>query len=556
MRPIITLLLCLAPVLSSAQCPDWTAERADLESRALQRQLAEWDDAYHRQGIALVDDEVYDQARSRLRYWNDCFAQGSVTPADPLATATGDVPHPVAQTGLAKLADRAAVTAWMARRTDLWIQPKVDGVAVTLHYRNSSLVQAVSRGDGSRGQDWTARARQLPAVPSQLPLAGEVILQGELYWQLEHHVQATAGSVGARGRVAGAMARQTLDQATARRIGLFVWDWPNGPSDMQARLDGLTAMGFTQSAELTMPIDTIAHAAHWRDHWFHHPLPFASDGIVLRQGERPNSGAWQAQPPNWAAAWKYPVRTAVARVRKVQFSIGRTGKITPVLELDPLQLDDRRISRVSLGSLPRWQEADIRPDDQVAIALAGLTIPRYEGVVWRAQHRQPVDAPAADAYHALSCWQASPGCEQQFVARLVWLSGKKGLDLPQLGPGTWQTLVESGLVAGLLDWLQLDQRRLQSVPGIGEASASSLASSFQLARERPFTAWLQALGVPPTGDTQLADNWDSLAATSPEQWQARPGIGATRARQLRAFFSTPEVLRLRQQLHETGIAGF
>lgn len=556
MRRMIALLLCFIPFMASAECPDWPAERAELESRALQRQLAEWDGAYHRQGIALVDDEIYDQTLKRLQHWNDCFAQHSAISTDPLATATGEVPHPVVQTGLAKLADRAAVAAWMARRSDLWVQPKVDGVAVTLHYRNGSLVQAVSRGNGSRGQDWTARARQLPAIPSELASSDDVILQGELYWRLDRHVQATAGSVGARGQVAGAMARQTLDKAVAGQIGLFVWDWPNGPTGMRARLDGLTAMGFTQSAALTLPIDTIAHAEHWRDHWFHHPLPFASDGVVLRQGERPDSGAWQAQPPNWAVAWKYPLRTAVARVRHVQFSIGRTGKITPVLALEPLQLDDRRISRVSLGSLARWREADIRPDDQVAIALAGLTIPRYDGVVWRAQRRQPVDAPAAEAYHALSCWQASPGCEQQFVARLVWLSGKKGLDLPQLGPGTWQALVESGLVAGLLDWLQVDQNRLQSIPGIGEASADTLATSFQLARERPFRTWLQALGIPPTGDTQLADNWDALAATSLEQWQARPGIGATRARQLRAFFSTPEVLRLRQQLHETGIAGF
>lgn len=556
MRPVITLLLCLAPVLSSAQCPDWSAERAKSESRALQRQLAEWDDAYHRRGITLVDDEVYDQAVARLQQWNACFAPASAITTDPLATATGDVPHPVVQTGLTKLADRAAVAAWMAQRADLWVQPKVDGVAVTLHYRNGSLIQAISRGNGSRGQDWTARARQLPAIPPRLAIAEDVVLQGELYWRLDHHVQATVGSAGARAQAAGAMARQMLDQGTARQIGLFVWDWPNGPSNMQARLDGLTAMGFAQSAALSVPIETITHAEHWRDHWFHHPLPFASDGIVLRQGRRPDSDDWQARPPDWAAAWKYPVRTAVARVRQVQFSIGRTGKITPVLELEPLQLDDRRISRVSLGSLARWQAADIRPDDQVAIALAGLTIPRYDGVVWRAQRRQPVDAPASDAYHALSCWQASPGCEQQFLARLVWLSGKQGLDLPQLGPGTWQTLVESGLVVSALDWLQLDQHHLLPVPGIGEASASRLAASFQLARERPFKAWLKALGIPPTGDTQLADDWNTLATTSLEQWQSRPGIGATRARQLRAFLSAPEVVHLRQQLHDAGIVGF
>ncbi|WP_313085742.1 NAD-dependent DNA ligase LigB [Pseudomonas sp.] len=554
MRPFVTLLLCLTPALSQAQCPDWPAERAASETRALERQLAEWDDAYHRRGVALVDDEIYDQARQRLQDWHACFGQASS--ADPLATAAGEVPHPVAQTGLDKLSDRHAVGAWMAGRDGLWVQPKVDGVAVTLHYRDGTLVQAVSRGDGNRGQDWTARARQLAAVPSRLPVRGEVILQGELYWRLEAHVQARAGSVGARGLVAGAMARRSLDSETAERIGLFVWDWPNGPAKMRARLDGLAAMGFAQSAALTVSIDSLEGARYWRDHWFHEALPFASDGIVLRQSARPDANTWRARPPSWAAAWKYPLRTAVARVRRVAFNIGRSGRITPVLELEPLQLDDRRISRVSLGSLARWQAADIRSDDQVAISLAGLTIPRYDRVVWRAQTRQPVTAPDARAYHALSCWHAAPGCEQQFTARLAWLSGKHGLDLPGLGAATWNALAEAGLVHGLLDWLDLDQQRLQQVQGIGAARATQLVDSFRLARRRPFIQWMAALGVPGHPPLLPADDWDTLVATDAAQWQARPGIGPARAEQLQAFFHAAQVTTLQAQLAAAGVAGF
>ncbi len=554
MRPLITLLLCLAPALSLAQCPDWPAERAASETRALERQLAEWDDAYHHRGLTLVDDEIYDQARQRLQGWHACFGQDDG--ANPLATAAGEVAHPVAQTGLAKLSDRHAVDAWMAGRDGLWVQPKVDGVAVTLHYRDGTLVQAVSRGDGNSGQDWTSRARQLAAVPSRLPVRGEVILQGELYWRLDAHVQARAGSVGARGLVAGAMARQTLDQAAAERIGLFVWDWPNGPAEMEARLDGLAAMGFAQSTALTVPLENPERARYWRDHWFHQALPFASDGIVLRQSTRPDASTWRARPPSWAAAWKYPLRTAVAQVRRVAFTIGRSGRITPVLELEPLQLDDRRISRVSLGSLARWQAADIRPDDQVAISLAGLTIPRYDRVVWRAQTRQPVTAPDARAYHALSCWRVAPGCEQQFIARLAWLSGKHGLDLPDLGAATWSTLVQAGLVHGLLDWMELDPMRLQQVRGIGAARATQLVDSFRLARRRPFIQWMAALGVPGQPPLLPADDWATLAATEAAQWQARPGIGPARAEQLQAFFHAAQVTALQAQLAAAGVAGF
>jgi len=556
MKTLSALLLCALSFPTFAECPDWPDDRAASEIETLAAQVAHWDDAYHRRGLSLIDDEVYDQARLRLEQWQACFTPTEGSTADPLAGSGGPVAHPVAQTGLAKLGSLEAVSEWLEPRTEVWVQPKVDGVAVTLHYRDGALIQVISRGNGSHGQDWTATARQLPGIPSRLPSRKEIILQGELYWRLDDHIQADSGSVGARGNVAGAMARQALDTTTAERIGLFVWDWPNGPTEMQARLDGLGAMGFELSVTLTQPIQTATQVSDWRDHWYRHPLPFASDGIVLRQGQRPDGSRWQAQPPHWAVAWKYPLRKAVARVRDVQFRIGRSGKITPVVELEPVQLDDRRVSRVSLGSMARWQAEDIRPDDQIAIALAGLTIPRFDAVVWRAQHRQAVNAPDPSHYHPLSCWQISPGCEQQFVARLVWLSGKKGLDLPQLGPGTWLALVESGQINGMLDWLQLDQYRLQQLPGFGEANAKALAASFQLARARPFSLWLQALGMPPSGETALANNWDDLVATSLEDWQTKPGIGAKRARQLRAFFTSSEVARLRQQLREAGIAGF
>ncbi|MEZ0199002.1 DNA ligase B, partial [Pseudomonas qingdaonensis] len=166
------------------------------------------------------------------------------------------------------------------------------------------------------------------------------------------------------------------------------------------------------------------------------------------------------------------------------------------LHLLPVTLDDRRITQVSLGSLARWHTLDIRPGDQVAISLAGLTIPRLEQVVHRTVERQAIIAPAPDRYHAHSCWQASEGCDEQFIARLTWLGGKQGLALPRTGPGTWRRLVEAGLVTSMTDWLQLDAERLQQAPGISRLIAAHLLGSFDEARSRPFDQWLRALGVP------------------------------------------------------------
>ena len=555
MRLIVLLLLFLTlPCL--ANCPSWSIERAEREIEALQRQLADWDHAYHQRGVSLVDDEVYDQARARLDNWQHCFAISPTSLQLPLASARGAARHPVPQTGLAKLADEQAVKDWMAHRNDLWLQPKVDGVAVTLTYRNGRLHQAVSRGDGESGQDWTEKLRALPAVPQSLPLHDEVILQGELYWRLPGHVQSQAGSRGARGQAAGAMARQKLDRRTAEQLGLFVWDWPNGPRSMAERLAGLTRMGFADSASLTQPIERFAQVHEWRERWYRGALPFASDGVVLRQGTRPPPQRWRAEPPHWAAAWKYPLRTAVSGVRKVEFRIGRSGRITPLLHLEPLQLDDRQITRVSLGSLERWQALDIRPGDQVAITLAGLTIPRLDSVVLRSQERPAIVAPDPAAYHAMTCWNPSPECDQQFLARLYWLSGKQALDLPAIGPGTWQALHEAGQLPNLLAWLQLDAEHLKRLPGFGERSAEKIAAGFAEARQRPFASWLRALGLPPSGEAALGEEWDILAARSKEQWQAEPGVGPRRAEQLAAFFRTPPVQALRSQLQAAGVAGF
>lgn len=558
MKPLIALLATgLLPGLALASpCPSWPAARAGQELDTLAAQLAAWDAAYHQQGRSPIDDELYDQARARLDQWRACFPAHTVASADPLAGTAGDAAHPVPQTGLAKLADDAAAQTWIAQRHDLWIQPKVDGVAVTLVYEDGQLRQAISRGDGRRGQDWTDRVRQLPAVPQRLPGRDRQVLQGELYWRLDSHVQATAGSLGARSRVAGLLARQRISTSEAARIGLFVWDWPDGPADMPARLAGLAALGFTDSASFTRPVADPAEARRWRERWYRGALPFASDGVVLRQGTRPAGGTWQAAPPSWAVAWKYPARTVLAEVRAVTFGIGRSGRITPVLELEPIRLDDRTVRRVSVGSFARWQALDIRPGDRVGIALAGLTVPRLETVLWRSPERMAVEAPAPGTYHPLSCWRPTPGCRQQYLARLVWMGGKRGLDLPGIGPGTWTALLDAGLLPDLLAWLELDAARLATVPGIGTARARTVATHLAQARHKDFSTWLAALGAPPGHAALPGADWPTLAGRTPEQWRHATGVGPTRARQLQAFFGHPDVLALQERLARAGVAGF
>ncbi|MES2818821.1 MAG: NAD-dependent DNA ligase LigB [Pseudomonadota bacterium] len=557
MKPWTALPLCLlfACHTLAATCPDWPLARASRELEALDRQLAEYDAAYHRQGQSLLPDGLYDQLSARRMQWGSCFEE-LPRPAAPLAGSAGPLAHPVNHTGLGKLADNAAVQAWIGNRQDLWVQPKVDGVAVTLVYRDGQLQRMISRGDGRSGQDWSALARQLQSIPQHLPEPRDLTLQGELYWRLPGHVQATAGGQGARARVAGLLARRRLTPTEATGIGLFVWEWADGPAAMQARLDGLSTLGFADSQAFSQPIATFEQARQWRERWYRSGLPFASDGLVLRQGSRPPAARWQAQVPHWAAAWKYPPIQVVAEVRAVQFRIGRRGRITPVLDLVPVELDDRRIQRVSLGSLQRWRALDIRPGDQLALSLAGLTIPQVDSVVWRASERTPLAVPEASDYHELSCWQPTPGCEGQFQARLTWLGGRQGLALDGVGPGTWDTLLKAQQLPDLLAWLHLTPKTLAALPGLGTRSAEKLSGAFQQARQRSFVTWLRALGLPHTADAPLSLGWAELEQLDAEDWQREPGIGPTRAAQLQAFFRHPEVQRLRERLRQAQVEGF
>ncbi|HEU4670540.1 MAG TPA: NAD-dependent DNA ligase LigB [Dyella sp.] len=559
-KPAGGVLLALAWMttgVAQAGCPAWPAARARQELQALHDRLAAWNHAYRVEGLSPVSDAVYDQSLAQYRAWRACFPQQAPAALPHLADAGGRVRAPVVQTGLAKLPDAAAVAAWIAARDghDLWIQPKADGVAVTLLYEHGELREAVSRGDGRHGSDWTAAARRIAAVPEHLPNApARVVLQGELVWRLPGHVQARDGGDNARSQVAGALARDRLDGATAAHIGLFVWDWPSGPATMRDRLAGLRAMGLGDSAALTEPVDGLAAATAWRERWYRQPLPFAVDGVVLRQGVRPAAGTWHAAPPTWAVAWKYPAARALVTVRAVDFRTGRSGRVSVVLVLEPVQLGDHRVQRVSAGSLAHWKRLDVRPGDRVSVSLAGLTIPRLDGVAWRPVQRAPLPQPPP-RHGRMDCWRAGPGCEAQFLARLVWLGGRHGLDLDGVGEGTWQQLMDAGQVRGLLDWLALDAAGLARVDGIGPVRAKALAASFAAARRQPFRRWLAALAPPPMGDAPTPD-WATLAARSEAQWRAQPGIGATRARRLRAFFRHPQVVALAGRLHAAGVAGF
>lgn len=174
-------------------CPAWTQAQAEQEVSRLNQQVAGWKNDYWQRGSSEVADDVYDRLFARLVEWRRCFAIKAPV-IDDLPPPRGEVRHPVAHTGVRKLAEKADVARWMRGKTDLWVQPKVDGVAVTLVYRRGRLVQAISRGDGRAGEDWTAKVRQISGVPRMTKGAlANSVLQGELFLRRAGHIQKRMG---------------------------------------------------------------------------------------------------------------------------------------------------------------------------------------------------------------------------------------------------------------------------------------------------------------------------------------------------------------------------
>ena len=548
----ISGLMLLWSGYGAAVCPVWSQTKAEKEMASLSAQIKRWDDAYWKQGVSEVNDEVYDQLNGRLMQWQHCF--GSEPSEDKLPALVGSVKHPVAHTGVHKVASKEELRQWMRARQHLWMQPKVDGVAITLVYRDGTLTQAISRGDGLKGEDWTGKVRLIPTIPQKL---ANSVFQGELFWLSDNHIQRQMGGMNARAKVAGAMMRQK-DNSVLSKIGVFIWAWPDGPKDMQTSLAELSQAGFTLSARYTLPAESVDAVEKQRAAWHVTGLPFATDGIVVRSEDAPAGEGWLPGEGNWLVAWKYAPAAQVTEVSDIHFSVGRTGKMSVVAALEPVQLDDKQVRRVSLGSVERWQRLDIASGDQIQVSLAGQGIPRFDKVVWRGTDRHKPEPPAS-RYHALSCFYASPECMEQFFARLTWLSSKQVLDIEGLGESGWRTLWQAHHFEHLFSWLLLTQAQMQATPGFSSARGRALWHRFNLVREKPFIRWLMALGVPLTQASLKAMGnvtWQTLSERNAKDWQSLPGTGERKARQIVAFIHDPGVAGLASWLGKQGLPGF
>lgn len=539
-----------------AVCPAWSPARAQEEISRLQQQIKQWDDDYWKEGKSEVEDGVYDQLSARLTQWQRCF--GSEPRDVMMPPLNGAVMHPVAHTGVRKMADKNALSLWMRERSDLWVQPKVDGVAVTLVYRDGKLNKAISRGNGLKGEDWTQKVRLISAVPQTVsgPLANST-LQGEIFLQRKGHIQQQMGGINARAKVAGLMMRQG-NSDTLNSLAVFVWAWPDGPHLMTDRLKDLATAGFTLTQTYTRAVKNADEVAHVRNEWWKAKLPFVTDGVVVRAAKEPESRHWLPGQAEWLVAWKYQPVAQVAEVKAIQFAVGKSGKISVVASLAPVMLDDKKVQRVNIGSVRRWQEWDIAPGDQILVSLAGQGIPRIDDVVWRGAERTK-PTPPENRFNSLTCYFASDVCQEQFISRLVWLGSKQVLGLDGIGEAGWRALHQTHRFEHIFSWLLLTPEQLQNTPGIAKSKSAQLWHQFNLARKQPFTRWVMAMGIPLTRAALNASDersWSQLLFSTEQFWQQLPGTGSGRARQVIEWKENAQIKKLGSWLAAQQITGF
>ena len=539
-----------------AVCPAWSPARAQEEISRLQQQIKQWDDDYWKEGKSEVEDGVYDQLSARLTQWQRCF--GSEPRDVMMPPLNGAVIHPVAHTGVRKMADKIALSLWMRERSDLWVQQKVDGVAVTLVYRDGKLNKAISRGNGLKGEDWTQKVSLISAVPQTVsgPLANST-LQGEIFLQREGHIQQQMGGINARAKVAGLMMRQG-NSDTLNSLAVFVWAWPDGPQLMTDRLKELATAGFTLTQRYTRAVKNADEVARVRNEWWKAKLPFVTDGVVVRGAKEPESRHWLPGQAEWLVAWKYQPVAQVAEVKAIQFAVGKSGKISVVASLAPVMLDDKKVQRVNIGSVRRWQEWDIAPGDQILVSLAGQGIPRIDDVVWRGAERTK-PTPPENRFNSLTCYFASDVCQEQFISRLVWLGAKQVLGLDGIGEAGWRALHQTHRFEHIFSWLLLTPEQLQNTPGIAKSKSAQLWHQFNLARKQPFTRWVMAMGIPLTRAALNASDersWSQLLFSTEQFWQQLPGTGSGRARQVIEWKENAQIKKLGSWLAAQQITGF
>jgi DNA ligase (NAD+) len=457
------------------------------------------------------------------------------------------------------------------------LEPKLDGASVELVYRDGALLQASTRGDGRRGEGITANVRTIASVPLRLrrgdrpvppflAVRGEVIMHSEEFDQLNESLIAAGKEPFANPRNAAAGALRQLDpQITASRpLDLYAYDiLASEEVEVATQWEVLQAL---RDWGLRVN-DLVERAATVEDILAYHgglearrdDLGYEIDGVVIKLDdlEAREQLGWTSRHPRWAYAHKFPPRKEVTRLLSILPSVGRTGVVTPVALMLPVEIGGVTVARATLHNREEVARKDVREGDRVRIQRAGDVIPqvverieepdRERGPVWRMPETCPsCGTPLVERGPFTVCPNGFE-CPAQLAGRIVHFASRNALDIEGLGDETSRLFVERGLVRQLPDLFDLRAEQLVELDGFAEKSAGNLAAALAKAASRvELPRLLYALGIPEVGVAvarDLARHFGSIArlrAADGEALQEVAGVGPRMAEQITAFFGEPK----------------
>lgn len=478
---------------------------------------------------------------------------------------------------------------------EFWVDPKMDGLAVEAVYRQGRFVGGGTRGDGETGEDISENLKtikNLPlllrgdAVPELLEVRGEVVMFRKDFALLNEQQEAAGDKTFANPRNAAAGSLRQLDSRITHRrplrflvYGVGRVEWAAGATAALWRTQAEVMLGL-QDLGFTIPPQAVrcasaaeVEACYTRLGATRGELPFDIDGVVVKLNDRDlqaELGA-TARAPRWAIALKFPAHQATTRLLDIQVQVGRTGVLTPVAILEPVEVGGVTVSRATLHNEEMIREKDVRVGDVVRVQRAGDVIPEVLGPVLESRpatavpFQFPAVCPACGSETSRlpgeAAWRClNLSCPAVRVKSLVHFVSKAGLDLEGVGRKWVEIFVEKGLVQTPADLFTLTPEQLLPLERMGEKLAENMLAAMEQGRRPPLRRAISALGIRLVGEQTakaLARRYGSLealAAASAEDLQTIDDIGPEVAASIRAFFHNPANQTLLEQLRAAGFA--
>ena len=459
---------------------------------------------------------------------------------------------------------------------------KIDGLSISLTYENGVLVTGATRGDGSVGEDITENLKRVKDIPLVLPEPMNITVRGECYmprasFDRVNQIRQENGEpefANPRNAAAGTLRQLDTTIVAKRNLATFLYQEvsPTDQSSQEGVLEKLARLGFVVNQERVLAEDMeqiwdfIQKVAQLRD-----DLPYDIDGIVIKVNDLAvqEELGFTVKAPKWAVAYKFPAEEKEAKILSVDWTVGRTGVVTPTANLTPVQLAGTTVSRATLHNVDYIAEKDIHQDDTVIVYKAGDIIPAVLRVV---KDKRVSDQALAIPTHCPSCQSEllhfedevalrciNPLCPAQIKEGLSHFASRDAMNITGLGPAVVEKLFAAQLVEDVAGIYRLTVEDLLTLEGFKEKSAEKLYEAIQASKENSAEKLLFGLGIRHVGSKvsqillQEFHDLDQLATADPERIASIDSLGMVVAESLKRYFAQEGSKRLLQELQEAGV---